>query len=38
MELQLTPLSALAPTQGTHKLVGVGLDRNYAGNPLTNLQ
>ena len=34
MELQLTALSALAPTQGTHKLIGAGLNRNYTGNPL----
>ena len=36
VELQLTALSALAPTQGIHKLIGVGLDKNYTGNPLTN--
>ena len=37
MELQLTALSALAPTQGTHTLIGAGLNRNYTGNRLTNV-
>ena len=36
MEPQLTALTALIPTQGTHKLIGVGLNRNYTGNPLTH--
>ena len=31
VELQLTALSALVPTQGTHKVIGVGLE-NYTGN------
>ena len=35
MELQLTALSALAPTQGRHKLIGVDLNRNYTKNHLT---
>ena len=37
MELQLTVLSALTLTQGTHKLIGAVLNRNYVGNPLTEI-
>ena len=35
VKLQLTALSALEPTQGTHKLAGTGLNRNCTANPLT---
>ena len=35
--LQLTALSALARTHGSHKLIGAGLDMNYTGNLLTGL-
>ena len=34
MQLQLTPLSALTPIQGTHRFTGQRLNRNYTVFPL----